>query len=483
MTGIAASRRTTKAPAAYGTTRRNDPQLLRRSLADARTLPYWLDALGDCEPRPALRGDIEAGLVVVGGGYCGLWTALQAKERAPHQDVVLIEARHVGWAASGRNGGFCEASLTHGSTNGKRRFGDEQDRINRLERENFVELRATFERYAMNVEFEDAGVLTVATEAHQVGSLEAAVSPVARFLPPAELENYAKSPLYRAGLLKSDGYALVHPGRLVRELRRVCLELGVRIFEETPALHLAQTAKGIRVRTPAGSIMAQRVALATNGFPSLLRRTRSLTVPIYDYALMTEPLTTARLESIGWVGRHGITDSGRQFHYARKTQDNRILWGGFDAVYHRGGRVRDVQDQRDETFERLADHFFSTFPGLQDVGFTHKWGGMIDMSTRLVATQGTACSGKVAYSLGYTGLGVAATRFGAATMLDLLDGETTRRTELKLATGHPFPIPPEPLANPLIQTVRRAVARADERGGRPGLLLRLLERVGIGFDS
>lgn len=468
---------------AYSAERRHPAELIRASLAGARPAPYWTDTLPDGDAAPALQGDTATDLLVVGGGYCGLWTALQAKERDPDRDVVLIEGRRIGWAASSRNGGFCEATLTHGVANGLRRFAGEMDGIRQEEQENFAGLRDTLERYDMRVEFEDAGVLAVATEPHQVEALRAASGPHARFLRATELTGLVRSPLHRAGLFKSDGYALVHPARLVAELRRVCEQLGVRIHESTPALGMRRTADGVAVRTRGGTITARRVALATNGFPSPLRRLRLWTIPVYDYALMTEPLTPAQLEAIGWVGRHGLTDSGRQFHYARKTADDRILWGGFDAVYHRGGRILDRHDQREETFERLADHFFSTFPALKDVRFTHKWGGMIDMSTRLVATQGTALGGAVAYSIGYTGLGVAATRFGAAAMLDLLDGLRTPRTRLKLTTGHPFPVPPEPVANPLIQLVRRAVAKADENQGRPGPLLRLLEKVGIDFDS
>jgi glycine/D-amino acid oxidase-like deaminating enzyme len=230
-------------------------------------------------------------------------------------------------------------------------------------------------------------------------------------------------------------------------------------------------------------VRANRVALATNGFPSLLRRARLLTVPVYDYALMTEPLTTAQLGSIGWTGRHGVTDSSRQFHYYRLSADNRILWGGYDAVYHRGGRIRPRQDQRRDTFRLLADHFFATFPALADVRFSHAWGGMIDMSSRLMAFHGAARGGRVAYSAGYTGLGVAATRFGAKVMLDLLGGDDTGLTRLGAVGSLPIPIPPEPLRYPAIQLVRRAIARSDARGGKDGLLLRSLDALGVGFDS
>jgi glycine/D-amino acid oxidase-like deaminating enzyme len=199
---------------------------------------------------------------------------------------------------------------------------------------------------------------------------------------------------------------------------------------------------------------------------------------VYDYALMTEPLSSERLASIGWTGRFGITDSARQFHYYRKTSDDRILWGGYDVVYHRGGRVRPEHDQREATFLRLADHFLRTFPQLSDIRFTHRWGGLIDMSTRLVAFHGTAWGGKVAYSNGYTGLGVVATRFGASTMLDLLDGADTPRTRLSIARVPPPRLPPEPLAYPAAQIILNRIAAADRNGGRDGLILRLADRLG-----
>ncbi len=468
---------------AYSRIRQHPVELLRESLKGAAPIPFWLDSPDRPEQLPPLTDDLTADLVVVGGGYCGLWTALIAKERDPKRDVVLIEAAELGWAASGRNGGFCEFSLTHGPENGERHFPDELDTLERLARENFDALKASIARYSMDVEFEETGVLMVATEPHQIDYLREAAdeNADATFYEGDALP--VKSPLYRAAVAETAGFGFVHPAKLVWELRRVCLELGVRIFEKSPVRAIARSGEAVLVSADRGSVVASRVALATNGFPSLLARTRILTVPIYDYAIVTEPLRRDQLESIGWVDRHGINDSSREFHYYRKTADDRILFGGFDAIYHRGGRIRSSHDQRPETFELLADHFFSTFPQLAGIRFTHQWGGMIDMSTQLVAFHGIAWGGRVAYSAGYTGLGVAATRFGGETMLDLLAGEKTPRTELSWANRHPFPIPPEPARYPLIQLMRRAVATSDARGGRDGLLIKIADRFGIGFDS
>jgi glycine/D-amino acid oxidase-like deaminating enzyme len=231
------------------------------------------------------------------------------------------------------------------------------------------------------------------------------------------------------------------------------------------------------------AVRARQAALATNAFPGLLRRTRPYTVPVYDYVLVTEPLSAPQLESIGWRNRQGVGDSGNQFHYYRRTADDRILWGGYDAVYYYGSRLQDELDTRPATFARLARHFAATFPQLDGVRFTHAWGGAIDTSTRFFAFQRTALGGRVAYSLGYTGLGVGASRFGAQVMLDLLDGRDSEAVRLRATRERPLPFPPEPARWLGIQLTRRALARADRRQGRRGPWLRLLDRAGLGFDS
>jgi glycine/D-amino acid oxidase-like deaminating enzyme len=239
----------------------------------------------------------------------------------------------------------------------------------------------------------------------------------------------------------------------------------------------------VTVRTRDGVLRAGQVALGTSAFPALLRRLRPYIVPVYDYVLVTEPLSAAQRAGIGWHNRQGIGDSGNQFHYYRLTADDRILWGGYDAIYHFGRGIRAAYDQRPATFATLAEHFFTTFPQLEGIGFSHRWGGAIDTCGRFCAFFGTAHRGRVAYALGYTGLGVGASRFGARVMLDLLSGEQTELTELRLVRSKPVPFPPEPLAYLGIQATRWSLARADRHAGRRNLWLRALDAAGLGFDS
>jgi len=460
-----------------------------RALAAAAPPPYWLADPAAPEPAAALPGPVSCDLAVVGGGYTGLWTALRARERDPSLDVVLLEADVAGGAASGRNGGFCAASLTHGLGNGLARWPREITTLERLGRENLDGIADTLTRYGIDAEFERTGELDVATEDWQLAGLTELAEragEAGRSLEPLDADAVraeVNSPTYRGGLRDRDGVALVHPAKLAWGLRRACLAAGVRIFERTPVRTVEEAGTGLRLRTPYGTVAARTVALGTGGFPAPLRRMRHFIAPVYDYALVTEPLSEERLASVGWRSRTGVGDSGNRFHYYRLTADNRILWGGYDAIYHFGGAVRAELERRPATFALLADHFFTTFPQLEDVRFTHAWGGVIDTCSRFCAFFGTAHGGRLAYAAGYTGLGVGATRFGADVMLDLLSGEETERTRLAMVRSKPVPFPPEPLRYGVVQLTRWSLARADEREGRRNLWLRALDAFGVGFDS
>jgi glycine/D-amino acid oxidase-like deaminating enzyme len=290
------------------------------------------------------------------------------------------------------------------------------------------------------------------------------------------------SPTYLAGLWEPDATAMVEPARLAWGLRKAVLDLGVRVYEGTEATALERHAGALHVRTTYGEVRARQVLLGTNAFPPLLRRLRLMSVPVYDYVLMSEPLSASQRASIGWRHRQGVGDASNLFHYYRLTRDDRILWGGYDAVYHFGSRI-DRSLEQGVTHQRLAEHFFETFPRLEGLRFTHRWAGVIDTSTRFTAFFGTALGGDVAYSLGYTGLGVAATRFGADVALDLLAGADTERTRLRMVRERPLPFPPEPFRFTGISLTRRSLARADAHGGHGNLWLRALDRAGLGFDS
>ncbi|MFI6349877.1 NAD(P)/FAD-dependent oxidoreductase [Streptomyces sp. NPDC050560] len=461
------------------------------ALAEARPVPFWLDDPHKPAARLALTRREECDLLVVGGGYSGLWTALLAKERDPGRDVVLVEAKETGWAASGRNGGFCAATLTHGIDNGLSRWPGEVATLERLGARNLDAIESTVARYGIDCDFERTGEIDVATEPYQVAEQRRGHAELRRrglgtgleLLDAEQVRREVDSPTFLGGVWDRDGVAMLHPARLAWGLRRACIARGVRLYEHTPVLRLTRRGAGLDAPTPYGAVRARQAALGTNAFPSLLRRVRPYTVPVYDYALMTEPLDAARRAAIGWERRQGLSDTANRFHYFRLTSDDRILWGGYDAVYPYGGHIRAEYENRPATYARLAQHFFRCFPSLEGVRFSHAWGGAIDTCSRFSPFFGTAHGGRVAYAAGYTGLGVGATRFGAEVMLDFLAGERTERTVLTMVRSKPLPFPPEPFAWAGIALTKWSLARADSHQGRRNLWLRTMDRLGLGFDS
>ncbi|GAA1537283.1 NAD(P)/FAD-dependent oxidoreductase [Nocardioides humi] len=438
----------------------------------------WLDTPARPARRPPV-GDADVDLLVVGGGFTGLWTALRALEREPGRSVLVVERDRIAEHATGRNGGFCEASLTHGEANGRDRWPEEYDELERMGLANLDAIEATVRRYGIACGFERTGQLSVATRPHETALLEPSAP---GFLDAAAVRGLVDSPTYLAGRLDAEGCAMVDPARLAWGLAAAAESLGARIADETEVLGMRRRDGVVEVTTSYGVVCARQVVLATNVFTSLLRRMRTRVVPVYDHVLATEPLTREQLAAVGWTARCGVADSGNLFHYYRLTGDNRILWGGYDAVYHFGRAIAPEHEQRAATHRLLAEHFYATFPQLADVRFTHRWGGVIDTCTRFCAFYGLAHGGRVAYATGFTGLGVGASRFAADVMLDLLSGAPTERTELAMVRERPLPFPPEPFAWIGVQLTRWASARADETGRR-NLWLRTLDRLGLGFDS
>jgi glycine/D-amino acid oxidase-like deaminating enzyme len=429
----------------------------------------WLDGGSRYGSPPA--GDAVADVAVIGGGFTGLWTAIELSRREPSLRVVLVEAERVGNGASGRNGGFIEPSLTHGIHNGLAHFPDEIDELVRLGVENHAALTASVAERDIDCDLRPVGVIDVASEPWQLADLEEGVAAFERagekveLLDAASMRAQVDSPTYLGGLHRPDGGGTVDPGKLVRGLARVALAQGVAIHERSPVTAVVPAGSGARVSTPTGEITADRVVLATNAYSrAVLPRTRHWFVPVYDYVLMTAPLTPAQLARIGWEARQGLADAANRFHYYRLTADDRILWGGYDAIYRYGGPVGPRQDHRRATYDRW-------------------WGGPIATTTRFTVTFGEELGGRVVWALGYTGLGVATTRFAARVLADKLLAPDSPLLELGFTSTKPLPFPPEPLRSIGVQLTRRAIARADRREGRRGPWLRALDELGVGFDS
>jgi glycine/D-amino acid oxidase-like deaminating enzyme len=461
------------------------------AIADADPYPYWYDDADEPDSNPTLVRTESCDLCIVGGGYTGLWTAIIAKERDPSRDVILIDAHEVGSAASGRNGGFMDSSLTHGVANAQQRFPDEVNVLEELGLHNLNEIESAIRRYNIDCDYERTGAIDVATSSHPASYLSElrddyqqlrSLGQSVEWLDQETLHSQVHSPTYSGGLWRKDRAALVDPARLAWGLKTAAESLGVRIYEDSKATSVEKDGVGVLVDTPLGRVRAGKVALGTNAFKPLLKRLGHYVAPVYDYCLVTEPLTPAQLASIGWQNRQGISDIPNQFHYYRLTADNRILWGGYDAMYYFRGKMNTELESRPESWALLSQHFFQTVPQLEGVRFSHAWGGAIDTCTRFSVFWGRAMGGRVAYALGYTGLGTASTRFGAEVMLDLLDGRRSKATSTKFVQDKPLPFPPEPFRFAGIQATRWSLDREDKTGKR-NVWLKSLDRLGLGFDT
>ena len=300
-----------------------DPGAVRASYADAVPRPFWLDGAGAPEPAAPLEGEHEADLLVVGGGLTGLWTALLAAEADPGRRVMLLEGERIAFGASGRNGGFLDASLTHGIENGVARWPDEMPQLERMGRENFAAIKETIARHGIDAGFEENGELSFATEPYQVEYIAEAVETARSFGWEAEALDaeaaraQVHSPTYHGAVAMAQGCALVDPARLAWGLARAARSAGAAVHEGSPVLSLHTDGDAVVARTRHGQVTARRVVLATSAFPPLVRAIRHYVVPVWDYVLVSEPLNAEQRAAIGWERRQGLSDMANQFHYYR----------------------------------------------------------------------------------------------------------------------------------------------------------------------
>ena len=455
--------------------------------------PVWFDTGDAPETLPALNENITCQLLIVGGGFTGLWAALQAKERQPDLDIVMIEKTFIGDGASGRNGGFLSSSLTHGETNGEYYFPGETDRLAELGQQNLKEFIESLERYNIDAEYENVGMISVANTPALLKQIrtdyEQAVSDGedVKWFDGEDMRREVNSPTYLGGLWYRGGRdGVVNPAKLCWGLKKTILSLGVRIFENTPLMDIKIDGDGMRSycqQNKSVSVYSDKVLMATNAYPNPLARINKTVLPVWDYQIATEPLSEAQLDSIGWhKSRHSLSNHNNMFHYYRITKENRITWGGGGSVcYYYGSRTDQGVADVSKRFEKLSQEFLELFPQLEGVKFTHRWSGIIASTTRFCMAPGVAFEGRVSWAVGYTGLGVGASRFGARVALELLGYQPSDIIKMQFVSKPPMNWMPEPIRWIGATLTRHALMKADANGGKRGLWLKLLDSLHMGF--
>jgi glycine/D-amino acid oxidase-like deaminating enzyme len=464
--------------------------------ADTATLPipgerrgWWLrEALraeGDPPPAPRLTESIECDVAIVGGGYTGMWTAYELTERAPGTRIVLLEQDICGGGPSGRNGGF-----THGWWDQLPLLVDLHgaDRALEIARasEAAVDQIGEFcERHGVDAWFVRNGYLQVSASQAQDDDWRRALElcrdlgVADRYVPltAAEVQQRCASPRFREGVLMPGG-ASVQPALLARGLRRVLLERGVLIHEQTRARRLT-VGRSVRVRTDAGEVRADQVVLALNAWAAGWPRFRTRLLTWGSYIVLTEPIPET-LRQLGWTGGEPIADSRFTVHYFRTTRDGRIAFGAGVGAAGYGGVIGPAFTGDRRAVALAASGLHHLFPMLSGVRLDDAWGGPIDISSDRLPALGSVEGGRVHYAHGYSGNGVAPSRLAGRILAAVIDGGRDPVARLPVFGARARRFPPEPFRYIGARMIREALIRRDEaedRDARAGWVVRAIARV------
>jgi glycine/D-amino acid oxidase-like deaminating enzyme len=417
-------------------------------------------------------------VAIVGGGYTGLWTALELRRRAPALDVVLLEADECGAGPSGRNGGFVHGYWASLATTLPLLGRDGAVALARAGEAVVPGIRAFCEEHGADVWLRESGMLMVSAAPAQDRAVADAVAAAravaaeeqAQPLTPGEVQARCASPAFRGGVLFPDG-ATLHPGFLVRALRSAALAAGVRIHERTAVLRVRDGS----VETPDGVVRARDVVLAAGGAMARTRGVSGRMTNFASYVVLTEPAPDA-LEAIRWTGGEAIVDGRMFLHYFRTTNDGRVLMGSGSGPIAFGARVDDGLDR--PTAARAEAGLRRLLPQLAGVRIERAWGGPIDVAADHLPFVGSR--GRVHHAAGYSGHGVGPSWLAGKSLASLVLDAEDEWTRLPLVTRSPARLPPEPLRYAGGALVRRAILaceRAEERGSRPSAAARAVAAV------
>jgi glycine/D-amino acid oxidase-like deaminating enzyme len=455
---------------------------------------WWFEearAAFGVDPTPRLAGPTTADVVILGGGYTGMWTAWFLKERDPGIDVVLLEQELAGSGPSGRNGGFCygfwedlEALV--------RFFGDRDAlRVAETAQRSVGEIDAWARARGNDIWFTRAGHLTAASSPAQDGAWRSLVEEAGRLgvadgrfveLTADEVRARCDSPVFGAGLLQPDN-AILQPARLALALRAALLERGVRIHERSPVSRFG-AGPPVVVETPEGSVRAERGVLGLGAWTSAVKRFHRSIVPRGTYIIVTAP-APERLAEIGWTGGEGLADWRSALRYFRTTPDGRIAFGAAAATAGLGTGLGPRLRYDERSIGKLVEDLHRFFPSFGDVPVEAAWGGPMDVTGRHLPWFGALPGGGVHYGVGYTGGGVGPTHLGGKILSALTLEIEDEHTSLPLVGMEPMRFPPEPFLSAGAAITQGAIVRKDEaedRGGRTdpltGLIARMPRRMG-----
>jgi glycine/D-amino acid oxidase-like deaminating enzyme len=444
---------------------------------------WWLEEAGPPTPLPRLEGRHDADVVILGGGYTGLWTAWHVLAAEPGARVAVLEAGLCGHGPSGRNGGFCE-SLWLRVPELRERLGDEGARVvGEASSESVTAIGEWCREEEVDAWFDQSGYVLALTapaqerRAREMAAAAAAVGASDRVsaLDAAQVRARCESPRFRGGVLVPD-FATVQPARLALGLRDRLADRGVAVFEHSRARRLkALGTHAVEVETEGGGVRASAAVLATGPSARGVGPLRSRLAVTSSHIVMTEPVPDV-LEAIGWTGGECLTDGLTFIHYMRTTKDGRIVfgWGGGLPAY--GVRLDGRAEVDGAIAARVRAHLVETFPQLRERRITHAWGGPIDVSPDHLLQVGSLARAPVHYAFGFTGNGVGPSHMAGRILASLALDRRDAPTRLPIVETAPAAhVPPEPLAFAGGCVLRAAMLRRDrleESGDRVDPLTR-----------
>ena len=414
------------------------------------TVNYW-HVVAPSRPSRASELPSAVDVAIVGGGFTGLWTALQLQRREPGLSVVVLEARAVGHGASGRNAGYL-TSWFHHSPQGLLALGRDVARgIHHAAVGSVQEVLDAIREFGIDCDLQGGPVLwtgSSASGARKIARDLAAIaeldSPTYREVSPEDLRKRIGSPVLEAGY-EDTVAALANPAKLVRGLADALVARGLVLCEQTPVLAVEPGPDAVSVRTTRGTVKADRVVLARNAWAAEEEPFRRRVLPLFVYDVYTEPLSDDDWAAVGWEGREGILDRRFFLINIRPTVDGRIMFGGVDGRQPFAGRVSPRLDRVDTVFASLQDSFHRFFPMLRHLRMQFGHGGPLAMTPSLLPQVGSLEGGRILYSHGYCGHGVTQSNLCASIVVDLLVGVDTERSQFPFVGALPTPYPPEPL--------------------------------------
>ncbi len=423
---------------------------------------------------PPLESDLDVDVCIIGGGFTGLWTALRLKQLDPQINVALVEAEVCGAGASGRNGGMA-LTLWHHFI-GLQRICDNTEavRLARASADAVAEIGRFCAEHGIDAQYRPDGWLWTATNAAQGPAWNASVDAIARCgeqpfrkLQQDEVELRGASRSHIGGVFEATA-ATVQPALLARGLRRVALEQGVRIFEHSPMIELERSST-LRVRTPRGSVRAQRVVVAMNAWSSRLRELRGAFVTVSSDIVITEPVPDV-LQNVGWLDGIGISDSRLMVHYYRTTPEGRVAFGKGTGAVAYGSRITGTFDGPSSRAPIVGAALRATYPQLADVPLASTWSGPIDRAVDGLPFFTTLGRPDLICGAGFSGNGVGPTVLGGRILASLVLERTDEWSSCGLVRPSPGGLPPEPLRSLGGRVVRGAVTRkerAEDAGHAP----------------